>query len=200
MSFVHRTTLARKPVSVVNRRYQLADRGVHRPLPSRLFRLIQVLCDAGDLAGAQAAAEVLAEISKSSSLSGSTTMTSPAAPYLELAAARMIAMQDECSERSLGLFSKIASGYKKFSRDDPTTYLTLVVSECSSYIVDSRAGSSVTSKQCGADHSVATETFLCTKKSTRKEYAGNRLYSLVPLLERPLRFAHYDNIAYFVTL
>ena len=64
--------------------------------------MIQVLCDAGDFPGALEVAEALVESS-----SPPVAETSGAVE-LKLAAARMVSHRDECSDRSLGLFSMIA--------------------------------------------------------------------------------------------
>lgn len=63
----------------------------------------QVLCDTGNLMGACEAAEALIEIMPSPDAE-----TSDGAG-LDLATAQMVASRDECSDRSLGLFTKIAA-------------------------------------------------------------------------------------------
>lgn len=65
--------------------------------------LSQVLCDAGDLTGSYEAAEALVgamPTSEGSSVSGGV--------HLDLVTARMISGREDCSDRSLGLFVKIA--------------------------------------------------------------------------------------------
>lgn len=62
-----------------------------------------MLCDAGDLTGSYEAAEALigaVPTSEGSDVSGGVD--------LDLATARMISGREDCSDRSLGLFAKIA--------------------------------------------------------------------------------------------
>lgn len=68
-----------------------------------------MLCDAGDLTGACDAAEALVDAiptSEGSSISAGVD--------LDLATARMISGRDDCSDRSLGLFARIADRLDKY--------------------------------------------------------------------------------------
>lgn len=85
------------------RTFPLSNVGIQTLLEGVLFISStpqQVLSDAGDLTGAYVTAEALVD---SASLSGTDN--------LELVTARMIASHEEFSDRSLGLFSKIAARY-----------------------------------------------------------------------------------------
>ncbi|CAM9131369.1 unnamed protein product, partial [Laminaria digitata] len=75
------------------------------------FAKSKVLCDAGDLTGACDAAEALVDAiptSEGSSISAGVD--------LDLATARMISGRDDCSDRSLGLFAKIADRFEGTSK------------------------------------------------------------------------------------
>ena len=85
-----------------------------------------MLCDAGDLTGAYDAAEALVDAvpirdamrtSEGSRVSGGAD--------LDMVTARMISGREDCSERSLGLFAKIADRlvYYLFLTTSPPSYV-----------------------------------------------------------------------------